>query len=118
MVTEFVGPNADTTSAPVGVEGERPEVYEFVSRQISQLLGGIEFERMGQVLQQLRMHQIKDQFANLLGKMPEEVAHELARRYADVPDRFRACRGNLSTGRILAHQIQDVLTDLANRKDG
>ena len=118
MATDFSGPDADTTSAPDKAEGARPEWYELVSQHISEQME--RFASVGPIFLQSLMENIACSFHFFMAILPTEVAHELARRYVHVPERFRSstlARTNHQLVLKLAGQIQSVLTDLANRKD-
>ena len=114
-MTDFVGPDSVTTSVLAKQDDDRSEWYEIVSRRVSDRLSRLKGK--GGVLEGMAIDKIWEDFQLFMARLPTEVAHELARRYADDPEKLRNFKHNREAAPKLANQIQIVLNDLANRKD-
>jgi hypothetical protein len=107
------GPDSSSTAKTEPVvppkASERSEVYELVSHQIACVVQLWESPRH---LCYAKVVWVLGLFRTLKGRIPSEAAREIAAHYADLPHKIRhlPCQAF-----ELAHEIQIILEDLANR---
>ncbi|GEM_PF-5561719 len=97
-------PNAGTVNVPVS---DRPLLYEQASRMIAYAF--MRLKGMN-TIPTMFVSEIMTLFSVLKGRVPAESAHEIAKRYADIPKYLRTIRAHADAG-----TLEEILDDLANR---